>query len=186
VIGLTVSCRVTLSFVLGAAFLGKVTSAASFLAFRHSLDSLPWLPPMWRRGTATTLVAIEGMTAALLLVPDASVGALIVASLLLTTFTGVLAIAMARKQGLTCHCFGLRGTAITWMHVFRNGALLAIALSGLTITLFSTDAMPTSALVEAVAAGSGLLAGCIFVGWDEFAFLLRTPPAKGSHTWKEN
>jgi uncharacterized membrane protein YphA (DoxX/SURF4 family) len=94
-------------------------------------------PARWRQ-QAGQLIEVPLVAGALPLV-EVGIGALLVvgwqrravalvAALLLVAFTAVLIVRIAQGRRPPCACFGSLGSApIGWVHVLRNGGLIALA-----------------------------------------------------------
>lgn len=182
--GLAVGCRVLLAVVLGLAFIGKISSRAAFRGYTDSLTVLPWLPRRRHPVLAALIVAAEGTSTVLVLVPGTAVAGLALAAVLMACFTIIPAVSLRRGVQLTCRCFGLRDAKIGLSHVLRNGIALCAAVAGLA----ASQASGSAAAWSPVAIGIGVLAGIAFAGWDEIAYLLR-PPAQApgqahSQSWR--
>lgn len=185
--GVAVGCRALLVVVLGLAFAGKISSRAAFRGFTDTLTALPWPRHRGYQVLAITIIAAEGASVVLIAVPVTALTGLVLATVLLVGFTVVPALALRRRVELTCRCFGLREAKIGPSHVLRNGLVLCAALAGLTASL----AARAGAAQSLVAIGIGMVAGIVFVGWDELAYVLRpsTPAPRSaaqphSHTWR--
>jgi hypothetical protein len=172
-----VGCRVLLAVVLVLAFTGKITSRSAWRGFTDSLAALPWLPKRRHPVLAIAILVAEGTGAVLLVLPGTSLAGLALATALLTGFTVVPAISLRRGVELTCRCFGLREAKIGLSHILKNGVALCAAVAGLV----ASQASGPGTTWSPISIGIGVLAGLVFVGWDEIAYLLQPPSPAQSH-----
>jgi hypothetical protein len=170
--GLAVGCRALLAVILGLALVGKISSRAALRSFAQSLAVLPWLSRR-RLPAALAIAAAEGTGAVLLALPGTASAGLALAAVLMAVFTAVPAVFLRQGTELTCRCFGVREATIGRSHVLRNGIALCAAVAGLA----ASQASSPGTRWNPVAIGLGVIAGIIFAGWDELAYLLR-PPAQ--------
>jgi hypothetical protein len=158
--------------VFGIAAFGKARSGAAFAEFADTLSDLPWIGARWRRPIAATVIAVETVTTALLILPwTASLG---FASALLTlaVFTATVGVARARGSHVRCRCFGTGADADDAVRgasqLIRNAVLIAVAAAGLVSALAaSSSATPAAGIA---ACSLGLIAGFVITRWDDLAF----------------
>ena len=120
---LSEACRLWVLLVLAAAVAGKA-------AARQDLaDTIAALFPLRDRGArvaAVLVLAVEGLSALLLLAGGAWARAGMAAALaLFLAFTAVLLVALVQRKAVRCTCFGGRGHPISAWDLLRNGALIA-------------------------------------------------------------
>ena len=178
--GVVVACRVLLAVLFGLAFIGKISSRAALRGFTDSLTALPWLPQRRHPVLAAAITATEGASALLLLLTGTALTGFVLAVALLAAFTIVPAVSLRRGVELTCRCFGVREARIGPSHVLRNGVALCAAVAGLA----ASQASGAAAAWSPVPIGIGVLAGIVFVGWDEIAYLLQPPTHAQGHSWR--
>ncbi|MGH3190550.1 MAG: MauE/DoxX family redox-associated membrane protein [Streptosporangiaceae bacterium] len=178
--GVTVGCRVLLAVIFGSALIGKLSSRAALHGFTDSLTALPWWSKPWHPVFAIVILAAEAASAVLMIVPGTALAGLAIAAGLLAGFTIVPAASLKRGIMLTCRCFGLRSATIGPSHVVRNGIALTAAVAGIA----ASQASGATAAWTPFPVGVGVLCGAIFVGWDEIAYLLRSPARVQDHHWR--
>jgi Methylamine utilisation protein MauE len=150
--------------VLVAASAAKLAGPDRFL---RTLTSLPWLSlPAARALTRLVPVAEIGVAALLVAVPPAGA---IAALILLTVFTGVVAVELAAGRRFACGCFGgTESRPAGPVTLLRNVLLLAAAVA---IVALPRDAEPGAVLAGA---GAGLLFLVLEVG-SETLWAVRRP-----------
>lgn len=115
---------------VGLGLVFAVAGAAKLRAPRQAADSLVQfgVPPALASGVRVVLPIAELAVAVTLLIPrSAAVGA-VAATGLLTVFSVVVAIALARGRRPACNCFGSLGTdQIGTRTLVRNGLLIGLA-----------------------------------------------------------
>lgn len=140
--------------VLVAASAAKLAGPGRFL---RSLTSLPWLSLSAARALTRFVPLAElGVAALLVVVPVAGA---IAALVLLTVFTGVLALELAAGRSFSCGCFGgTESRPAGPVTLLRNVVLVAAAVA---IVAPPRDAEPGAFLAGA---GAGLLFLVLEVG----------------------
>lgn len=121
---------IILATVFLAAALPKIAAPAEFAA---TIEPYRLLPAPLVNLAAIYLPWLELLTAvAVAVVPAARKGALLLLIILLVSFTGAQAWALARGLDISCGCFAAwSATPIGWDTLSRNIALLALATAGL-------------------------------------------------------
>ena len=152
---------------IGTTFL---TSALfKVVAPRAFADSLPALgvPRRFARAFAVAVILMEATVAVCMLLggPVLPVG-IGLAAVLLLLFSAVLARALARGVGASCHCFGSGSTPVSRTDLVRNGGLFLVLIGGCVTwaifgssTLLSIGTTSYQAPVESIvtaAAGLGV------------------------------
>lgn len=147
------ACRLTLAGVLVAAAVAKARALDRFAATLAALAPRSLSSSRWRRGAAGAIIAAELLIALALLAGGtaARYGAAAALALLLG-FTAVLLVALARRQGVSCNCFGGGERPISGWDVLRNLCLMAAAATQLLVGI------PGGPADEALAVRQGLMA----------------------------
>lgn len=171
-----VACRCLLAVVFAASAFGKLRSRRAFEEFTSATRRLA---PGWAirplRGTGATtgahrlaavVVAGELAIPPLLLLPGVDGVGFALAGLLLAAFTAAVAAALRHGDRVTCHCFGAADQPLHPAHVVRNLLLLAVAGTGLVLTLAAPAAAPTLTGV-AVGAGAAVVAALPVLLFDD-------------------
>ncbi|QXE38753.1 hypothetical protein KQY30_35650 [Streptomyces sp. GMY02] len=176
-----IGVRCLIGTVFLASSLGKSTGRRAFGEFVGAVRAMPVpLGPLPARPVAVGVLLAEFTVAALLLTPSpapAVVGALALASGLLTAFTVGIVMSVRRGLATPCRCFGASATPMGTPHAVRNGVLLTASLTGAW-----TVATVRPAVVEPLGAVAACLMGLALAGlvtaWDTVAELFRpvTPP----------
>ena len=159
---LEIACRSVLLAVFVVAFAGKLPSRTSYRDFAESLR------PMNAAGLAPVVVGAELLVVALLAAGLGSVGYPLAGILLVAFVIGIVR-SLRADVPVTCRCFGGRGGQLGRRHVVRNVLLAVVAVAGM---FAPQGTAPTSVPTIALAAGTGLLASLVFIGWDELAYLV--------------
>jgi hypothetical protein len=167
-----VAGRILIATVFIGALSSKVASRAAFESFTQSLRQMVMMAQAAARPAALASVALEGLTAALLLVPvlSTAVAGFGLALVLLIVFTIAIWRSLARGDRTPCRCFGASDTPLGPGHIGRNLALMAVAGSGLVAALIGGRLDPAPALVGATV---GLVLGVCVVMWDDLVMLAR-------------
>jgi uncharacterized membrane protein YphA (DoxX/SURF4 family) len=123
--GIALAARVALAVVFVVAAAAKL---ADLRGTRTSVAALG-IPAPAARLVGTALPVVELSVASALLIPDtARIGA-VAAAVLLSVFSGAIAVNLARGRRPACNCFGqLRSQPIGVPTLIRNLALLGLAL----------------------------------------------------------
>ncbi|WP_168712376.1 MauE/DoxX family redox-associated membrane protein [Streptomyces sp. A1277] len=172
--------QLVLALVFTWSAAAKLFSPATFTTLKRSVAVLARVPGPWSSWAPHALVTAEAALAGGLLVPAAAKVSLALAILLLTVFTVVLRRAVSRAVPVPCGCFGPSNRPVGRVQLFRNAALLTIALSGLAAGMTAPPHGPVPVPVAGVALclWAALTLAICFALWDEFAGLL-APAASG-------
>jgi uncharacterized membrane protein YphA (DoxX/SURF4 family) len=169
---LSLACRCLLVLVFLASSTGKLRRTA-FTGFAAGVREAQLLPPRLVSPVLVAVVAAEAAVVVLLVLPwTARLGAALAAALL-AAFIGVIALAVHRRSGLTCRCFGGSGAQLGPRHVTRNAALLLACLA-VAIVPASLPERPEPAALAVV--GAACLA-TLAIRLDDILDLVR-PPAR--------
>jgi hypothetical protein len=151
----------------------KIRSRAHFHAFARAVAGMGLVTGRRARPAAAAVVAGEIAVTAMLLWPPTALAGLAASAVLFGGFTIVLALAVRRDAGVSCHCFGASRSPVARRHVVRAGLLCAVAAGALAGTVFSPAAPITGieawqALIAVAVAAAGVAA---LVWLDELAWL---------------
>ncbi|WET76527.1 MauE/DoxX family redox-associated membrane protein [Amycolatopsis sp. QT-25] len=172
-----------LAVVFGTSVITRTRSSATRRAFVASLRQWRVLPEPLVVPVAFVVTAAECVVVLCLMFTTATsamgrsgvVGtiALTGSVVLLTGFTGGMALSMRRGTGGSCRCFGDEERPLRLRHLIRNGVLIVVALAGLVGTsgMSSGDGL--------LAAGVGALGGLVAVHLDNLVDLFVTSPTVG-------
>ncbi|MFV2171693.1 MauE/DoxX family redox-associated membrane protein [Actinomadura sp. LOL_016] len=168
------TARCVLGAVLLVAVLGKVRGRAAFAGFRLSVPGLaPGLPPT---ATAVAVVAAESAAAVLLATERTAPAGLALAGAVLLAFAAAIHRTLRAGRPAACRCFGTGSAPLGRVHVVRNLALTAVAVTGLGTHLAASGPVhPAGAAVAAAFAGVLTL---VFIFFGELADLLIAPAAR--------
>jgi hypothetical protein len=171
---LELTCQTTLWVVFLAAAIGKAQPGA-YHGFVSSLSSVRWLPARLAASAAVGIIVVEGSAVVALSSPRTAVVGygLVVAAL--AAFTATAADALRRGEHLQCRCFGADSGPIRPPQLARNGALIAIALTGLGTWLGGAAAWP-SPVVATAAIASGLAIAITVIRWADLSYLFGPNP----------
>ncbi|MFI1420064.1 MauE/DoxX family redox-associated membrane protein [Streptomyces sp. NPDC020731] len=153
---LAVRCLLCVVFL--AAVVGKVAGAGAFSSFCRSLHGMRLLPAELVRPVAAAVVTAEALVCLTLVLPvrhAAAVG-LMAAAVLLSVFTGGIALVLGRGTDARCRCFGSADAVVGARHLLRNAGLTVLAVTAsVTSALapFPTGGVRPAGAVVAVAAG---------------------------------
>ncbi|MBV9821087.1 MAG: hypothetical protein JO144_02490 [Actinobacteria bacterium] len=118
--------RCLLIAVLAAAALGKLRHRAALEQFARVLALGLGLPRA--KLVAGGWVAVEAVTALLLVLPPTARPAAVLATAELALLTAGAAVLVVRRTGLSCPCFGTGDAPLSRLTVLRNAALTGAAL----------------------------------------------------------
>jgi len=122
-------CRLVLAFTFLAAVYGAVRD---WTGFQYSANRLWGEHGRVPRGVLRTVALVEAATAGLLLLPErlpVEIAAT-VAALFLVAFTVLLARVLVQgRDGINCHCFGVKAEEVSGASVARNSIFLAMAVA---------------------------------------------------------
>jgi hypothetical protein len=166
---LVVGARVLVAVVFAVSAGSKLRSRAAYHAFVVSVIGLRLVPDSGIRAVAPLVVAAEAGVPVLLAIPTTAPAGGMVAVALLTLLTGTVWLAVRRRPGAVCRCFGPGGTPLGYRHVVRNMVLLAVSVLGLAAGgTGSGGAVP-------LAAAAGLVGALIVIRLDDLLSLFATP-----------
>ncbi|MET8910433.1 MauE/DoxX family redox-associated membrane protein [Micromonospora sp. NPDC004551] len=193
---LSVGLVATLWCVFAASAWSKLRSRAAQRAFADSLRPLPLLPGRLVGPAAAAVTGAEAaivlglgwsLVAALAGWPGARAVAtlvLLVTSLLLAVLTTGVVLAVRRRTGARCACFGAAERPLGRRHVVRNGLLLAGVAVGLVDAIVGSAHRPAPA-GAAVAVLAGVLGAAVLIRLDDLVELFlpigTAPPAAPTH-----
>jgi hypothetical protein len=192
---LTALGQLTVLAVFALAGVHKARGRRSLAAFGDAVAGLSPLRGRAARGIAATVVGAELGTAGLLAVGFvagwAAVAGLLLAGVLLTSFTVVLVGAVRRGERVPCRCFGASysssssssDTVVGRRHVARNLGLLGCAATALVGHL-AGHAGPDLATTVAAAAGAVAITA-VLLALDDVAALVGAgaTPGDGRDRW---
>ncbi|GGS94820.1 MauE/DoxX family redox-associated membrane protein [Streptomyces violaceus] len=126
---LSVTCQALLALVFAIACVSKARGRASFAGFTDAVVALGRVSRPWATWVAAGIIALEGATVLLLLVPGWGSAGLWVAAVLLTGFTYAIARALRDGTAVACRCFGASGDPATGPAQLVRNALLFAAVA---------------------------------------------------------
>lgn len=125
---LSLFCRLALGFLFLYSFAAK---ARDLPRFRSSVTAFRLLPGRLAGFAALLVVTAELTAGALLLAGGPALGpGYGLAAALLALFTGVLVLALQRRPGVGCGCFGRDERPVAPADLVRNAGLLALVALG--------------------------------------------------------
>jgi hypothetical protein len=140
VVYLAFACRCLIGLLFAVSVGSKVCGSAAFTQFTATTRTLvaATLPGHhWRtaaqRWLPRAIVVAETAVVVLVAAPAAVRFGFGLAAVLLAGFTWAIAAAMRRRVRTSCQCFGASTTPLGAPHLIRNGVLLLVALTGLTV-----------------------------------------------------
>lgn len=155
--------RCLLAAVFAAAFAGKTRGAQRFRRFATSIQTMAILPERMATPAGAVVVAGEGLTVALLLIPATIRAGFASAAILLIVFIGVVIRSVRGGIVAECRCFGNAGSIMSNAMIVRNALLLALAVPGMvwrpTVSVDST----ASVVGIALALLAGFAAAAAFI-----------------------
>lgn len=162
----------TVASVLIVSTVSKLRSPGAYRRFRDGVVDLGAVPVRLAGIAAVAAVAGELATLGVVAVPATAAAGLLVAGVVFTVFTVVLARAVTRGAATGCHCFGATAETVAVRHVVRTGFLALLAFAGGVLGLtapapFTWTAAPATVAAVAVAA----LVVAIVVYLDEIVWL---------------
>jgi hypothetical protein len=166
---LELGCRALLAVVLAAAATSKLRRR-DFEAFLAALGGFGVPAALARAPLAVLVVALEAVTAVLLVAAPAAGYALALG--LLAVFTAALRRVVRSGQRVACRCFGASIAPVGVAHLVRNVALIAVIGLGIVAEALA-DGEPRALAVRVLAISCGGLAGIAFTRWDDLAYVLR-------------
>ncbi|MEQ4302954.1 MauE/DoxX family redox-associated membrane protein [Plantactinospora sp. B6F1] len=181
---LVLACRIMVGGVLLYAAAGKVRHRTAFAAFTVSVRRLSGVPARLAGPVAAGVVATELALGGALLVGVRPVVTFSAAAALLLAFTAVLVRAMRRPAAASCGCLGAGTEPVSWRHVVRNVALLAVTAVG-TAGTATGDAAPINPAGAAFSVAGALFAVLMIVMLDDLAAVFRMSGRCGGSTRHE-
>src|SRR5690606_8348826 len=121
---LLVATTIVVWLVFAGAVVGKLRSRARLREFRQSLVATGLVPRRWATGAATTVLAAETATLALLLLPGTTPVGFALATVVMAGFSTGVWLVVRRGGRADCRCFGGAGGPLNRLHLGRNLALL--------------------------------------------------------------
>jgi hypothetical protein len=163
------TCRWVVVGVFLVAALTKVRNRASRDAF---LSAVAELVPAAAPGPLGVLViGIEFTVAVLVALPWTVIPGLVLAVGTLVAFGIAIWSALRRGVTVACRCFGWSDAPVTWAHLVRNGALVAVAVVGLVARHAAGGAAPHPAGITVSLAAAFVLVVMV-TALDDLAWLL--------------
>ncbi len=126
---LSLTCQALLALVFAIACVSKARGRASFAGFTDAVVALGRVSRPRATWMAAGIIALEGATVLLLLVPGWGSAGLWVAAVLLTGFTYAIARALRDGTAVACRCFGTSGDHATGPAQLVRNALLFAAVA---------------------------------------------------------
>jgi hypothetical protein len=136
---LAIGCRCVIGLVFLIAAVGKLRTRTAWASFRSSVSGMKIVPESVIPIVAVAVVGAELVVVATLTIPSTVVLGFAVASGVLVAFSAAIIAALRRKTGGTCRCFGISAAPFGIHHVVRNGALVAVAVTGALATILAPD-----------------------------------------------
>jgi len=168
--------RLLLGVVFALSVFGTVRSRRTFTEFIGSVETLGGVAGPVARLTAVGVVVTELVVVATVIPVATSAAGLTLAIVLLGAFTFVLARALRRKRGVSCHCFGASDAPISAVHLVRNAFLMAAAVVGLILGTRHTTAGIAPAGIVLCSVVAVVAAGMVAF-LDDLVALFVLPPA---------
>lgn len=157
---LLLSIQLGLAGVFLVSSVAKLRSPADTVQMWADLLTAVRLSVAWSRWGAWALIAVEAMVSVLLLVPIwwlPPVG-LWAATAMMAAFTGLAAVSARTGMDIRCACFGRATARLGWRHVWRNLALLLLALTGTVLSLWEVSPAVAPGGIAVALLASGLIA----------------------------
>ncbi|MBQ1159496.1 methylamine utilization protein MauE [Streptomyces sp. A73] len=160
-------CLIGLVFLVSS--LSKTVRKASFDDFVTSVAGMGLVRADRCRAVALLVVAVEYQVWLALAVgpPAVTAAGFALATGLLVVLAGAIARTLRRGVAATCRCFGTSTSRLRPLHIVRNIALAAVALTGAAAVALSGSAASPGAGGAVVAAAGGLLLGGLAVFLDD-------------------
>ncbi len=169
--------RMSALSALTLVFLASTLSKASPARLRAFAGSLPemGLPSSWPpMAVASGLMVLE-----LVAIPSlwlSPVAGSMLAMLLLVLFSGSIWLVVRRRKKVFCRCFGASATPVGWIHLGRNGVLLALGAAVFVLSLSASAAEWRSITGSLEMAAPGLVLGLMLTRLDDLMFLMAPGP----------
>ena len=171
--------RAVLLVVLVWAAVGKLRAAPAARNEVAVAVAAAGVPQRIARPVATGVLVVELAASALLCWPAQGwFGALAAAALMAAFVVGVARV-VRRGRVAACACFGAAGGQLGAVHLARNAALLVVAVAAVAVSWRPYGAV--SVPLAALAVAAGVVAGVLFVWWEDIAAVLIGPvrPPRG-------
>jgi hypothetical protein len=179
---LSAACAASLVVTFAVSAWTKLRSRSAFGEFRTSLVAMGLMNDRRAHLVAPLVVSAEAATALMLLHPASIRWGFAAAFVLLTAFTGALAVSARRGAGAPCRCFGRTARPPGRAEVVRNTLLAIVAVTGRFAGADPEAAAPTTGLAIAVVAG-GLMGVLVIAMPDIYGLFapLPTSPRRASN-----
>lgn len=137
--------RITIALMFALSCIGKVRNIA---VFQDAIEDFQLLPQAWSKALSRIFPAIEFISALLITIGgNALIIGLLLAALLLVTFSGALVMVLQRKKKVRCNCFGLTEQHVSPYDIVRNVLFIACCLLGIWAFYTSQQSFPWSAII---------------------------------------
>ncbi|WIX98308.1 MauE/DoxX family redox-associated membrane protein [Amycolatopsis mongoliensis] len=158
---LRAACAALIAVVFAVSSVSKLRD---FRGFARSVPVLVPMPARWVLPVSVAVVAAEGSTAVLVVVPATATAGFVLASGLLPAFTAAIAASLRRGQRVPCRCFGAADTPVGPRHLARNIVLACLAVLG----ALAPEHLPPVA-GAAVAVAVGVVVAVLVTAMDDIA-----------------
>ena len=175
---LLVATTIVVWLVFAGAVVGKLRSRARLREFRQSLVATGLVPRRWATGAATTVLAAETATLALLLLPGTTPVGFALATVVMAGFSTGVWLVVRRGVRADCRCFGGAGGPLNRLHLGRNLALLGVSLTGLVASL-STPALDLRSPVLLPVVVAAAVVAVLLIRVEDVAALARPAAPRG-------
>lgn len=168
---LALACRCLTGLVFAVSAFSKLRSRPAFREFTAWLAGLP--VPLARSrpaAVAAVMAAAEVAIVVLAALPWTARAGLVLAAMVLATFTAGTWLAVARGAGAPCQCFGTSATPLGPRHVIRNALLCGAAVAG-AVAAGGGGTRPTGAAGVVLSLMAGLTIAMFVVFLDDLAAL---------------
>ena len=163
------ACRWVICGVFLAAALSKVRNRGAWTAFLSAVSQL--VPPAPSMPLGVLVVGVELAVAVLVALPPTVGAGLALAAGMLVVFSLAIWSALRRGVAVTCRCFGWSDAPVSRAHLWRNGALVAVAVTGLAARQAAAGVAPHPAGV-AVSLAAALVLIVVVTFADDLAWLV--------------
>ncbi|GAA3768715.1 MauE/DoxX family redox-associated membrane protein [Micromonospora maritima] len=167
--------RTVLALVFVASAVGKLKSGAAFVAFRRGLADMRLLPTAVVPAVAVAVVTGEVVAVVLLGLPGTGTAGLVLALVLLASFTAAIAVVLARGTRVSCPCFGGSSVSFGRRHLVRNGLLLGLGVAAL---VGGTSQAPLAVPAALLSMAGAVVIAMVVVTFEDIADVLA--PSLGS------
>lgn len=180
---LELACRLLIGLTFGSAGISKLILRDRERFAQATRTLLPAGLQAFHRSAARAVLAGELAIGSLLIFPMTAVVGYTIASSLSLAFAAATISALRRGVHLPCACFGQREESLGATHVVRDGALLAVALTGLAGRLLGGTAdRPAGAAIALVGGAAGAV---LLIFLDDVVDLFRSGPGAWGSPAKE-